>query len=457
MFVNRHKEKERLQRALSSVKSQFIVVYGRRRCGKSALMHEVLPSGSVFYTADLQERPLQLRALARQVEKVIPGFSKPVYPDWESLLTSLNAALRSHICICLDEFPYLVRNSPELPSVLQKMIDAGGHKNFHLIICGSSQQMMHHLALDSASPLYGRADEILRVRPMNEVSLQLFLDLGVDETIHEFSVWGGVPRYWEIRSKSRNLKEAIISHLLDRNGILYEEPERLFTDEMRTSMQAYSVLSLIGAGCHRLSEIAGRLEKPATQLSRVLAFLIDLGYIRREIPFGESVRSTKRSLYKIDDPFLNFYFKFLTPEKSRLESGLVDQVWNSIESQFSLHVSHTWEERCRRAIPFLDIRGVRFNPASRWWGSGRDGKPMEIDLLALSTDGHSMLIGEVKWTGKASAAAILNELTRKWENIPFPKPSKVFKVLFSRTSTKEIPEGLSIFTPAEILPVIPQE
>lgn len=450
MFVNRQKEKERLQRALDSEKSQFIVVYGRRRCGKSALLQELLSDRCVFFTADLQERPLQMTAFARQAEKVVPGFGKPVYPDWESLLISLNAALRDRITVCLDEFPYLVRNNPALPSILQKIVDKGEHNNFHLIICGSSQQMMHSLAIDSASPLYGRADEILRVGPMNIASMRQYLDISAGCSVNEFSVWGGVPRYWEIRKKSRNLREAIMTHLLDRNGILYEEPERLFSDEMRTSMQAFSVLSLIGSGCNRLSEIAGRMEKPATQLSRVLSFLIDLGYIRREIPFGESVRSTKRSLYKIDDPFLNFYFKFVVPEKSRLEFGLMDQVWEQIESQMALHVSQIWEDICRRIVPFLEIGGVRFMPASRWWGMGLDRKFMEIDLVARSADGQTMLIGEVKWSDKVSAAGIHAELTRKWENIPFQKPVKVIRVLFARKASHPAPEGLWQFTPEEV-------
>lgn len=457
MFVNRNKEKERLLQALGSKKTQVMVVYGRRRCGKSALLQELLKGECLFFTADLQERPLQLVAFARQAEKVIPGFSKPVYPGWESLLTSLNTALRERITVCLDEFPYLVRNSPSLPSVLQKIMDAKNHDNYHLILCGSSQQMMHSMALDSASPLYGRADEILRIRPMNIASMQQYLEINAEASVNEFSVWGGVPRYWEIRKKSANLREAIITHLLDRNGILYEEPERLFSDEMRTSIQAFSVLSLIGSGCHRLSEIAARMEKPATQLSRVLAFLVDLGYIRREIPFGESVRSTKRSVYKIDDPFLNFYFKFLVPEKSRLEFGLVDQVWNHIESQMGIHVSQTWEEICRRSVPFLEIEGLHFMPASRWWGAGLDGKFMEIDMLAHSTDGRAMLIGEAKWSGNISPKVIHDELTRKWENIPFKKPSKVIKVLFAKAAANPISDNLPQITPEKLLQIIPQE
>ena len=190
--------------------------------------------------------------------------------------------------------PYLVKNSPELPSILQKIIDENANNNYHLILCGSSQQMMHSMVLDISSPLYGRCDEIMQIKPMTIYDMKDFLSISSIEAVINFGVWGGVPRYWEIRKNSDTFEEAIKKSILDQNGILYEEPERLFSDEMRTSVQAFSILSLIGAGVHRLSEIAGRMGKPATQLSRILAFLIQQGYIKRELPFGESTRSTKK-------------------------------------------------------------------------------------------------------------------------------------------------------------------
>ena len=179
--------------------------------------------------------------------------------------------------------------------------------------------------------------------------------------------------------------------------LLFKEPEMLFFDEMRTSVLAFSILTLIGLGCNRLSEIAGRLEKPATQLNRPIKLLIDLGYVRRETPFSTSLKSTKKSLYKISDPFMNFYFSFVVPNKSRLEFGLIEQVWDEINGKFNQYVSEIWEELCRNAVPRLKIEGKTFNPAQRWWGNGTDGKAMEIDIVAESTDKSTLLIGEVKW------------------------------------------------------------
>ena len=137
MFVNRETEIARLERVLDSDTAQLVVIYGRRRCGKSTLLKRVMDDNAVYFSADMREAPLQINALAQRIEKFIPGFANPIYPGWDSLFRSLNTALRSRITLCLDEFPYLVKNSPELPSILQNVHDDGAHSNYNIILCGS--------------------------------------------------------------------------------------------------------------------------------------------------------------------------------------------------------------------------------------------------------------------------------------------------------------------------------
>ncbi len=451
MFVNREKEIERLQNAFVKEKPQLIVVYGRRRCGKSTLLHRVLPPHALYFSADLREPPLQILALAKQVDALAPGFSRPVYPDWESLFHSLNSVLKSRTIICIDEFPYLVKNSPELPSILQKITEESDKRNFHLILCGSSQQMMYSMVLDSSSPLYGRCDEIIRVKPMGIKEMHTFLSLRPEEAVMEYGAWGGVPRYWEIRKEYKDFTEAVKKSILDQNGILYEEPERLFSDEMRTSVQAFSVMSLIGSGVHKPSEIARRLGKPVTQLSRLFGFLINQGYIRREVPFGESGRSAKRSLYKIDDPFLNFYFNFLIPNKSRLESGMIEEVWQGIDAKYNSYLSGLWEDLCRKMIHEMVIDGKKFNPASRWWGTGTDKKAMEIDLLSESLDRSSLLVGEVKWSDKVPVGELASSIDSKIAAFPFVESKSVIKALFLKERPGKALPGFHVFTPSDML------
>ena len=430
MFINREKEIDRLKSAIKDRSTRLIILYGRRRCGKTALLRQVLPEQSVYFTADLREKPMQIAALSQQISTLVPGFGDVTYPDWEAILMSFKRAVSHHAVLCLDEFPYLVKNSPELPSIIQKILDHPEPLPFAFILCGSAQQMMQGIAIDSQSPLYGRSDEILRIRPMEMPVLSDYLGTNPMEAVEEYSVWGGVPRYWEIRKKTASLSQAIQKHVLDRNGILYDEPERLFADEMRTAVQAFSVISLIASGCNRISEIAGRLGKPATQLTRLLGFLIDIGYIRREIPYGEHPRSSKRGLYKINDPFLNFWFTFVIPNKSRLESGLGEEVWKEIKPRFRQYVSGEWETQCRRHTAFVEIAGKRFLPGSRWWGTGNDRKEMELDLVADSVDGSSILIGEVKWSEKTDPLPVAHDLSEKIERFPFPRNKSIIPALF---------------------------
>lgn len=455
MFINREKEIQRLQQSLEKLLAQTIVVYGRRRCGKSTLLRKVLPGEAIYFAADLREKPLQIAALAKEIDLFLPGFASPVYPDWETLFTTFNLALRQQATLCIDEFPYLVKNSPELPSVIQKIIDTTPQRLFHLILCGSSQQMMYSMALDNNSPLYGRCNEILRIRPMNASHLAKYLQFTPIQAVEEYGVWGGVPRYWEIRKSSPNLDEALLYHLLDPYGLLYEEPERIFSDEMRTSVQAFSLLSLIGTGSHRLSEIAGRLGKPATQLSRMLAFLTDLDFIRREIPFGETLKSTKKSLYKISDPFLGFYFRFLVTNKSRIEFGMANEVLADIKKNFDHYISGIWEELCRNYVPFLTIDGKQFNPAGRWWGTGTDGQQFEIDLIAESVDKSTLLIAEVKWTKKPTLNEVVIDLNNKCDRLTakFPafRSKEIIKAIFTKVKPKEVYPGILVFSPDDLI------
>jgi AAA+ ATPase superfamily predicted ATPase len=434
-FVDRLEELKRLSAALNSATPSFVVVYGRRRLGKSTLIKKVLSPADVYYMAGQTERSHQIELLAKEIGLRFEGFDRVVYPHWNALFEALNFRAQERFTLCLDEFPYMAKSSPELPSLLQKLIDSKTLR-YNIVLCGSSQQLMQGLFLDAASPLYGRADQILKLSPIPVSYLREVLVCPAQEAIEEYAVWGGVPRYWEIRLQSSSLNEAIKYNLLNAQGLLFDEPYRLFIDDMRDIVQAATLLSFIGNGVNRLSEIAARTNKPATSLSGPLDNLITLGYIQREIPFGDSPRNSKKGLYKVADPFMDFYFRFVVPNRSLIELGRTEVVVEEVAQRFNAYVSMHWGNMCRRAISGQVLMGKRYGLASRWWGNILRSQQMEIDVVAESTDGKHLLVGECKWTAHENADQLFKQLLEKANKLPFAANKEIVPVLFLKNHEK---------------------
>lgn len=267
----------------------------------------------------------------------------------------------------LGEFPSLAGRAPELPSLLQKLLDRQSPRGPHLVLGGSSQRMMLGMVLDRSAPLFGRATELLEIKPLPAGWLRRALRIkNDDQAVKAWSIWGGVPRYWELAADHPDLESAVKELVLSPLGVLHEEPAYLLLDDLRETAQASSILSLIGQGCHRLSEIAGRLGKPATSLSRPLNRLIELGFVRRDLPWGTPPRDAKRTLYRIADPFIRFWYRFVSMERSRLEAGQVEAVAQAVWARLDQHVSFAWEDLVRAGIPRAKWFGRRWKPASSW-------------------------------------------------------------------------------------------
>lgn len=432
-FVDRIDETTRLKDALSREKSSLVVLYGRRRLGKSTLIKRVLSDNDIYFLADRSEGQHQRTLLAKVIAQVFPDFDKVSYPDWESMLGAVNYRTAKRFTLCLDEFPYLVEQSPELPSVLQKLIDGKGLK-YDIVVCGSSQNMMYGLFLDSTAPLYGRADVIIRLTPIRLPYIQEALGLDAMNAIEEYAVWGGVPRYWELRENNASFDDALWQNILSVNGTLYEEPIKLFQDDVKDIVKTSTIMSYIGAGANRLSEIAARCNEPATNLSRPLKKLIDLGFLERDVPFGIDEKNAKKSLYKISDPFMAFYYQFVVPNRSYIELDRRLPIEQSLSSHFSEYVSMQWEKLCREAITGNIVDGVLYGKAKRWWGSvlNEDKKPeqVEFDVVAESLDKKYLLVGECKWTTRENGKLLTAELLRKANLLPFAGKYTIVPVLF---------------------------
>ncbi len=377
-FINRTEE----MRKLRASDDPLLVLFGRRRVGKTALALEYArkeASGSkVHYSQAIEgAESLQLDQICDDFGDLLPKVSVTRWQDFLSLLSRVT----EKCILIIDEFPYLVKTQPSLPSLLQRWLDHDRPKNMRLILLGSSQTMMHDLFLDSHAPLYERAGEILRLEPMKFKHFCQALKYAPDDenSYLKFSLVGGVPKYWDYVKRSKTILELADDLYLSVGARLENEPDRLLKDENIVGEQAKHILELVGRGVARPSEMAGRLGIKQSSLSTPLQLLRNASLLGRDIPFGESERSSKRSLYYIQDHCLSFWYGVYSPHRTRWQTYPKDKKLKLIRD----HASLMFER---------DIRAIH-RDAARYWDANA-----EFDSVRYK-DGvdDTVLVSEIKF------------------------------------------------------------
>lgn len=462
-WQDRTPELERLHRLAKRRDGGVAVLWGRRRVGKTRLLVQwVRELDGVYFVADESTPVLQRQRLAEAIARVLPGFADVEYRDWGTLLARLakEAERAGHRGpFVLDELPYLVVASPELPATLQRFVDHEAKQaRLVLAVAGSSQRMMQGLVLEPKAPLFGRATEAFEIRPLAPKWLGPALGLRSSLAIVQaWNVWGGLPRYWELAADFADRRSAVDALVLDPAGALHDEPSRLLLEELPPAIGLRPILDAIGSGAHKLSEIAGRIGSPATSLARSMTRLVELGLVVRETPFGEPERSTKRALYRLADPFLRLWFSLVAPKRAMLAQ--VDR--KARLALFDERAPHldamSWEELCRAAIPRLgDVLGHAFGQARRYWG----GSGPEWDIVAEARNPRVHLLGEVKWSPRAATAKLLDTAhTQLLERgVPPFATGEVVRALFvpvlPRQRSKSLPRDVRIVDAAALLKVV---
>lgn len=420
-FIDREQEMSRLARLMRERNGGFAAIWGRRRIGKSELLKEWCRRFDGIYTvADQSSAAVQRAAFAVALSERFAGFADVTYPSWKSLFEALARQAKAqdwHGPLVMDEFPYWVEADGSIPSVLQNWVD--GEKGRGGIVCaiaGSVQHMMQGLVLDSESPLYGRVDEKIKLPPIaiGYVKEALSLRSAVD-VVRAYAIWGGVPRYWVAAERfGGDLDTAIDELVLNPLGIFHEEPTTLLQSEIPSAISLKPYLDVIGLGANRVSEIAARIGVASTAMSRPLARLGEIGLVRKEIPFGESEKNSKKSLYKVSDPFCRFWFSVMAKRRSVFDM-VPARVRLGIWRCCCEHVfAAAWEEIARSAVVRCDRlarvagSGGYWLPAGRWW----QGNLPEWDVVSVNGDRTRTLLGEVKWSERPFSEKAVKELAQ---------------------------------------------
>ena len=332
MFVNRERELEFLEEEYKTERASFVVIYGRRRVGKTTLIKEFISDKpSVFFLATQETEKQNLKTLKDLIAnftqndllKKTSGFS------WDTLFTEFTRfkpAIKKVLVI--DEFQYLGMTKRGFPSIFQKIWDEQLHnQNVMIIICGSIISMMKSQTLEYTSPLYGRRTGQINLGQIDFSHYHQFFKRDKQDLIDYYSVTGGVPRYIEELKDEEDIYSGIQRKILSRESYLFEEPVFLLEKELKEVGSYFSILKAIAQGNHKLSRISSRIEVNQTSLSPYLATLIEMDILRRRVPVTETnPGKSKKGLYYIKDNFLAFWFRYCFPYQSYLEIGNTDYV-----------------------------------------------------------------------------------------------------------------------------------
>lgn len=447
-FVDREEEMMTLQSEYERPGSSLVILYGRRRVGKTALISEFIKGKNALFFLASEESEAQNRAAFKEKAADFTGNELLRQFDaksWDILFqTIMQTPFQEKPIIVIDEFQYIGKSNPAFPSIFQRIWEEQlKDRSVMVILCGSLISMMESQTLSYSSPLYGRRTAQIRLKQIPfRYYHEFFPDKSPRELVEYYSVTGGVPKYIELFSESDDIYHAIQKNILNRSGYLYDEPHFLLQQEVSEIGNYFSVIRAIAAGNSKLSAISTVLEVKSTSLTKYLKTLIDLDILEREVPVTEeNPEKSKKGLYKIKDNYLRFWFAFIYPNMSFIESGNSAIVLDKIrKSMVSGHTAFVYEDVCREQMWKLNANGAwpfHFSKLGRWWDSRN-----EIDIAAIDPDGSNLILGECKFWQEPVGSNILYALEQKAAAVEWRKDRRhTWLILFSAAGfTDELKE-----------------
>ena len=438
-FIDRHDEIDFLEKEYKRDGSSLVILYGRRRVGKTALTNKFIEDKQAVYFLATEENETQNRVAFKNIVAEQTGnelLMNANVDSWDMIFKVwMDAAASSEKkLMIIDEFQYLGKANHAFPSVFQKIWDTIlKDRNVMVVLCGSLISMMESQTLSYSSPLYGRRTGQIKLKqiPFRHYR-EFFPDKSEKELIEYYAITGGVPKYIELFYDSSDIYTAIENNVLSKSSFLYDEPNFLLQREVSEVGSYFSIIKTIASGNQKLSKIATTLELKQTGLTKYLKTLINLDILVREVPVTEdNPENSKRGLYKIKDNFMLFWFKFIFPNLSYIESGHAELAMKKIRTNFvDAHVSYVYEDVCIEKMWALnagDTWDFHFDKVGRWWNSNT-----EIDIVALDQEGSHIIFGECKyWTNKVGMD-VLRDLELKAKQVDWKREMRDdYFILFS--------------------------
>lgn len=417
MFVNRERELAALNKRYSSGRAEFVIVYGRRRVGKSELIEQFLKGKKgLRLLAREQSEALQLRGFSAELADFFKDkvLATQPFTNWDSLLMYVARRAEKHrLVLAIDEFPYLVQENRALPSILQGHWDRTlRHGKIFLILCGSSLSMMESL-LGGKNPLYGRRTGQFLVRPFTFRQALALLGKDLESAVKAYAVFGGTPAYLVEYDKSKDIRWNIREKILREDAFMFRDAEFLLREEVREPRYYFSILSSIARGNTQLGRIVNDTGLDKGVVSGYLAALGDLHLVERLVPVTERrPEKSRKGIYRLLDNYFRFWFNYVAPAAQYVEKGEQAYVLRRfIEPSLNSFVGLAFEKVAEEIVEELGRLGkLPFKPTriGKWWDRAE-----EIDLVALNEETGNILFCEVKWGENIDGQTLFGELKRK--------------------------------------------
>jgi AAA+ ATPase superfamily predicted ATPase len=424
MFVGREAELHSLEKSHKQRGFRFAVLYGRRRVGKTTLINEFCKGKKAIYFVAVESTAKEnLEILSAQILSVLaPGAPHNPFATFrEAVAYVFEFAKNERVILAIDEYPYLAESDRSVSSVLQSAIDKYHEaSNLFLILCGSAMSFMENQVLGYKSPLYGRRTSQYRIQAFDYLQCADMLPgFSAEDKIVLYGVTGGIPAYVSGIDGSLSVKENVRELFFDPSGRLFEEPSNLLKQELKMPATYNGMIAAIAGGAGKLNEIATKAGIETSQCSKMLLTLMSLGIVKKEYPI--TAEHSKKTIYALNDQMFRFWYRFVLPDLSRIESGLGGRVCDEVfAGQISAHIGYAFEE-CAKQYLWRALRRdrlpVSFKKIGRWWGANRaEKREEEIDIVAFADD--SAIFGECKWRNAPAGEDVLNALIEKSSLLP---------------------------------------
>ena len=437
MFIGREKELAILEELYMSSSFEFLVLYGRRRVGKTSLLVEFMKKHKViFFSAQEKNNALNLQDFSKCVQTYFDGMSFTSFADWEQAFNYVSQkAQNEKTVLIIDEFPFIASEYPAIKSILQHTIDhVWSKKNIMLVLCGSSISFMENEIMGYKSPLYGRSTMQLELKAFDYLESSLFFpDYSLEDKLLTYGILGGIPCYLASFDNNRPLKWNIARNILRTGAFLQNEPQLLLKMELREPNVYNSIFEAIASGASRLNDISMKIHEESYKCSKYIDTLRNLKLIEKLTPCGES-ESSKKSLYAIKDNFYSFWYHFVFANKTYYELLGEEASAEQIMQGMSDYMGKIFEQICMQYMLRQARAGLLpFVPKDigRWWGNNPKKRSQDdMDILCLNYDGTAAIFCECKFRNEPFDMKQYNDLFAAADI--FKKPKERYYYIFSK-------------------------